>query len=140
MNDVVINKVQDIQRNVRRAREIYGVDPAGFASDEMRQDAVLMNVLRACEAAIDLANHVIRVRKLGIPVSSADSFRLLQAERIIDPQLADRMGKMVGFRNVVVHEYARVDIGIAEAVIVSGLNGLLEFADTIRRHFDGTAS
>jgi uncharacterized protein YutE (UPF0331/DUF86 family) len=69
----------------------------GFATNYTRQDAALLNVLRACETAIDLANHVIRVSQLGIPVSSADSFRLLRAEGIIDTGLAERMEKMVGF-------------------------------------------
>jgi hypothetical protein len=85
MNDVVINKIQSIQRCVRRAREEYRKDPEGFAGNYTRQDAAMLNVVRACETAIDLANHVIRVRKLGIPVSSADTFELLKAERVIDP-------------------------------------------------------
>jgi uncharacterized protein YutE (UPF0331/DUF86 family) len=71
MNDVVINKIQNIQRSVRRAREEYQANRDGFASDYTRQDAALLNLLRACEAAIDLANHVIRVRKLGIPVAES---------------------------------------------------------------------
>ena len=78
MNDVVINKIQSIQRCVRRAREEYQANRDGFAGDYTRQDAALLNVVRACETAIDLANHVIRARKLGIPVSSADSFELLE--------------------------------------------------------------
>lgn len=97
-------------------------------------------MVRACETAIDLANHVIRVRKLGIPVSSADTFELLKAERIIDSGLAERMRKMVGFRNAVVHQYTKVDISIVEAVIVTELDELLAFADKIREYLDGPSS
>jgi uncharacterized protein YutE (UPF0331/DUF86 family) len=139
MNDVVINKIQSIQRCVRRAREEYRADSDGFATNYTRQDAALLNVLRACETAIDLANHVVRASKLGIPVSSADSFKLLQAERIIDARLAERMEKMVGFRNTVIHQYTTVDIRIVEAVIVRELDELLEFADKIREHVQGSA-
>lgn len=139
MNDVVINKIQSIQRCVRRAREEYRADSDGFATNYTRQDAALLNVLRACETAIDLANHVVRAGKLGIPVSSADSFKLLQAERIIDARLAERMEKMVGFRNTVIHQYTTVDIRIVEAVIVRELDELLEFADRIREHVQGSA-
>ena len=139
MKDIVINKIQNIQRCVRRAREEYQADRDGFAANYTRQDAALLNVLRACETAIDLANHVIRDNKLGIPVSSADSFKLLRAERIIGARLAERMEKMVGFRNTVVHQYTPVDIRIVEAVIVSELDELLAFADTIREYVDGPA-
>jgi uncharacterized protein YutE (UPF0331/DUF86 family) len=139
MNDVVVNKIQSIQRCVRRAREEYQADREGFAANFTRQDAALLNVLRACETAIDLANHVIRANKLGIPVSSADSFKLLQAEGIIGARLADRMEKMVGFRNTVVHQYTKVDIRIVETVIVSELDELLAFADTLRKYVNGPA-
>jgi len=139
MNDIVINKIQSIQRCVRRAREEYQADPDGFAANYTRQDAALLNVLRACEAAIDLANHIIRAYKLGIPVSSADSFKLLRTEQIIDSRLAERMEKMVGFRNTIVHQYTQVDIRIVEAVIVSELDELLAFADRIREYVHGPA-
>jgi uncharacterized protein YutE (UPF0331/DUF86 family) len=140
MNDVVINKIQSIQRCVRRAREEYQKDLEGFASNYTRQDAAMLNVVRACETAIDLANHGIRVRKLGIPVSSADTFELLRAERIIDSGLAGRMQKMVGFRNAVVHQYTKVDISIVQAVIVSELDELLAFADKIRQYMNSSSS
>jgi uncharacterized protein YutE (UPF0331/DUF86 family) len=140
MNDVVINKIQNIQRSVRRAREEYQANRGGFASDYTRQDAALLNLLRACEAAIDLANHVVRVRKLGIPVSSADTFELLKAERIIDRRMAERMKKMVGFRNTIVHQYTKIDLAIVEAVIVTELDEVLAFADKIRELANGFAS
>jgi uncharacterized protein YutE (UPF0331/DUF86 family) len=139
MNDVVINKIQSIQCCVGRAREEYQADRDGFATNYSRQDAALLNVLRACETAIDLANYVIRAHKLGIPVSSADSFNLLRAERIIDARQAEHLQKMVGFRNTVVHQYTMVDIRIVEAVIVSELDELLAFADIVREYVNGPA-
>ena len=140
MNDIVINKIQNIQRCVKRAREEYQADREGFASNYTRQDAALLNVVRACETAIDLANYLIRAKKLGIPVSSADSFNLLRTERIIDDRLAERMVQMVGFRNTVIHQYTKVDIRIVEAVLVSELDELLAFADTVREFVNGTPS
>lgn len=137
MNDLIINKIQSIQRCVRRAREEFQADRESFATNYSRQDAALLNVLRGCETAIDLANHVIRAYKLGIPVSSADSFKLLHTERIIDSRLADRMVKMVGFRNTVVHQYTKMDIRIVEAVIVTDLDELLAFAERIRQYSEG---
>jgi uncharacterized protein YutE (UPF0331/DUF86 family) len=140
MNDVIINKIQSIQRCIKRAREEYEADREGFAANYTRQDAALLNILRACETAIDLANYVIRTDKLGIPVSSAESFNLLQAAHIMDERLAELMIKMVGFRNTVVHQYTKVNIRIVESVIVSGLDDLLTFTDKIREHVQGPSS
>jgi uncharacterized protein YutE (UPF0331/DUF86 family) len=140
MNDIVINKIQSIQRCVRRAREEFQADRDGFATNYTRQDAAMLNVLRACETAIDLANYIIRIYKLGVPVSSADCFSLLYSERVIDSHLAERMQKMVGFRNTVVHQYTKIDISIVEAVIVSELDEVLAFADKILVWIEDPAS
>lgn len=138
MNDVIINKVQTIQRCVRRAREEYQADAQSFASNFTRQDAAILNVVRACETAIDLANYVIRTNRLGIPVSSADVFKLLHAANIIDGNLAERMQKMVGFRNTVVHQYSAIDMRIVESVITKELDELLAFAESLRQHMSGS--
>lgn len=133
MNDLVINKVQSIQRCIRRAREEYQAAGTEFASDYSRQDAAILNITRACEQAIDLANYVIKLRQWGIPNSSAESFALLARERLISLDLAERLRRMVGFRNIAVHEYETLDLAIVVAVIETGLTDLLTFADMLRR-------
>lgn len=64
-DDVLINKAATIERCVARAREEYAVNPAGFASDYTRQDAAILNIQRACEAALDMGQHLIRRERLG---------------------------------------------------------------------------
>ena len=133
MNDVLVNKIQSIQRCVARAREEYGRDPGGFEKNYTVQDAAILNVLRACEQTIDLANHAIRTRQLGIPNSSAESFRLLAQSGLVEPERAERLCRMVGFRNVAVHNYRRLDLALVRAVIEAGLDDLLAFADRLRQ-------
>jgi uncharacterized protein YutE (UPF0331/DUF86 family) len=140
MNDLVINKIQRIQRCIQRAREEYGSDPEGFDTNYTKQDAAILNVLRACEQAIDLANYLINKHKLGIPTSSTESFDLLRQKFIIDPSLAEKLKKMVQFRNTVIHQYQQTDISIVKAVIVSDLNDLIRFGDRIMELSNGPAS
>ena len=131
MNEVVLNKIQSIQRCVRRAREEYAADPDGFDMNHTRQDAAGLNVLRACEQTDDLMNHVIKTKKLGIPTSSSEGFELLREEGVIDQELAEKLRKMVGFRNAIVHQYQRMNIQIVRSVITSGLDDLIAFSDRI---------
>lgn len=131
MNDIIINKVQSIQRCIARAREEYYKDPDSFAENYTLQDAAILNVLRACEQSIDLANHLVQVYQLGIPVASAQSFELLQAKGIIESALAEKLKHMVRFRNIVIHQYQRADIEIVQQIIVSGLDDLITFGDRV---------
>lgn len=131
MNDIAVNKIASIQRCVQRARQEYGRDPKGFDTDYTRQDAAILNVLRACEQAIDLANHVIKTGKMGIPTTSADSFDLLRDQSVIDAELSTRLKRMIGFRNTIIHEYQRMDLKIVKAVIVTGLDDLIVLGDRV---------
>jgi uncharacterized protein YutE (UPF0331/DUF86 family) len=131
MNDLVINKIQSMQRCVARARDEYGSDPEGFETNYTKQDAAILNILRACEQTIDLANYLIKKEKLGIPTSSTESFDLLRQKFIIDAKLAEKLKKMVHFRNIVIHQYQQTDVSIVTAVIKSGLNDLIQFGDRI---------
>jgi len=140
MNDIVINKIQSIQRCIERARQEYQADPDGFATNYTAQDAAVLNVLRACEQAIDLANHLIQTHKMGIPTSSAESFDLLRQKSVIDLALSEKLKQMVHFRNTVVHQYGRMDLEIVKSVIVSGLDDLIQFGDCVLKFINGTPS
>lgn len=136
MNDIVLNKKEDIERCIRQIRGYYGRhSDLPFEEDFMKQDAIALNMQRACEQCIDLANHTIRVRKLGLPKESRESFRLLAENLVIPKDLAVRLERMVGFRNVLVHEYQRLDIRLMIDVIENRLDDLLLFVDCIVRDF-----
>jgi uncharacterized protein YutE (UPF0331/DUF86 family) len=132
MNDVGVQKITSLQRCVARAREAYDSAGPGVRTNYNLQDAAILNVIRACDVAIDLANMAIRRRRLGIPNESRDSFALLVRESLIDPDLGDRLKKMVGFRNLAVHQYRELDLDILDAVIRTNLDDLLNFAAAIR--------
>ena len=136
MNDIVINKAQSIQRCIERAREEYQLAGESFATNYSRQDAAILNITRACEQAIDLANHVIKTHKLGIPTSSAESFELLARKQVISYDLELKLRGMVGFRNTAVHQYQRLNIDIIERIITTNLNDLLDFCDAVIAYLD----
>lgn len=129
MNDVVVNKAQSIQRCIARAREELRNAGEGFATDYTRQDAAILNLTRACEQSIDLANHLVKTRKLGVPTESAQSFSLLGRAGVISEDLAFRLRKMIGFRNTAVHEYQDISIPIVESIIEEDSNDLLRFTE-----------
>jgi uncharacterized protein YutE (UPF0331/DUF86 family) len=130
-DDVLLNKAARIERCVARAREEYNADPGGFATNFTRQDAAVLNIQRACEAALDMGNHVIRRDKLGLTQSSRDVFTLLEQAGRIDPNTAEAMGKLVGFRNVAVHEYQALVLPIAVNIITHHLDDFFKFSQAL---------
>ena len=129
MNDVVLNKKVSIERCIAQARKYYTADSGQpFESDFLRQAAIAMNLQRACELAIDIANHVIKTKRLGLPQDSRESFGLLCRAGLISQEQMASLQAMVGFRNILVHEYMRIDLRILVDVIEHRMSELVDFA------------
>ena len=134
-DDVILNKATSIERCLQRIREEYAGDDNNLFTNQTKQDAIVLNLQRACETAIDLVMYVVNQRRLGVPQESRDAFTLLQTAGILLPDLATRMQKMVGFRNVAVHEYTRLNLDVVRAIITKQLDDFRTFSSTIVKAF-----
>jgi uncharacterized protein YutE (UPF0331/DUF86 family) len=129
-DDVVLGKAQVIGRCLARVAEEYASDPENL-EDIRRQDSVVLNVQRACEAAIDLAMHVVSDRRWGLPANSRDAFDLMAAHGVVDRALATDLKAMVGFRNLCVHNYQDIDVTLLRDVLDVHLSDLRTFAQAV---------
>lgn len=127
-DDITLNKAATIERCVARVRELHAGDDALLQRDQTRQEAIILNLQRACEAAIALAMHQVRLRRLGVPQESRDAFLLLAQAGLLKRDLAEAMTRMVGFRNVAVHDYQALNLAIVQAIIAKHLDDFLAFS------------
>lgn len=130
-NDVLVNKAATIERCVGRAQEEYFRGPDSFATDFTRQDAAILNIQRACEAALDMGQHLVRRERLGVRQSARDVFTLLANAHWIEPPLADALKRMVGFRNIAVHDYQALQLPITVSIIQNHLEEFLQYSKAL---------
>ncbi|MFT5880460.1 MAG: hypothetical protein ACI86X_001588 [Moritella sp.] len=131
MNDILINKIATIRRCLKRIKDVYG-DGTLFKQDYTQQDSVVLNLQRTCEACIDIANHLNRQHHYGVPQSSRDSFTLLAQNNVLSVALAENLKKMVGLRNIAVHDYQELNLDIVVHVINNNLSDFENFIDVVR--------
>jgi len=129
MDDLVINKAPTIERCLRRVHAVFEDDDRNIYVDQTRQDSIVLNLQRACETAIDLAMHLVRRGRLGVPQESRDAFELLANDGALPRELADRLKSMVGFRNVAVHDYQALNLDIVRSIVRDRLGDLAAFAE-----------
>jgi uncharacterized protein YutE (UPF0331/DUF86 family) len=129
-NDVILNKVSIIERCIKRIDEEYADDPSNL-KNYTKQDSIVLNLQRACEASIDLAMHIVADKKLGLPQSSRDAFSLLEEHDIITSSLSSKMKAMVGFRNIAVHNYQELNLVILQKVIDEHIVDFTEYTKTL---------
>lgn len=132
--DLVLAKVASLDRCLARIEDVRG--PAGAALRPIDvQDITVLNLQRAVQAMIDLAAHVVAATDLGLPDSLGESFTLLEEAGVVDAELAGRMRRMTGFRNVAVHEYRRLDPAVLESIVRERLGDLRAFARRVIEHY-----
>ena len=99
------------------------------APDPFRRRHLVQTAAQIC---IDLAQHVIAADGHRVPRDYGDTFRVLAEVCVIDPELAERLVRLAGARNVIVHLYTEVDDELlARAVRDGGLDDLDLFARRI---------
>ena len=136
MNDILLDKKESIERCIRQIQTYYAMpSELPFDDDFLKQDAIAINLQRACEQSIDLANHTLKVRKLGLPKTSKQSFMILADKGIIPIELAQNLANMVGFRNILIHQYQEFDIKLMQDVIENNLNDMIDFTNFIIKEF-----
>ncbi len=133
MDEILINKKTTINRCIKRIQDDFQND---FKSNYTKQDAVILNIERACQAAIDMGNRVVRIRNLGLPQSNRDTFIKLEKEGIISADLSNTLQAMAGFRNLAVHDYGSMNIEVVINIIENHLIDLVNFAEIMVHQFE----
>lgn len=128
MDEVLLGKANIIERCLKRIDEVYLGHEDELETDFIRQDSIVLNLQRACEASIDAAMHLVRIHKLGIPNESRQAFELLAKAGKLDASLERKLVGMIGFRNVAVHNYQELDMAILRGILAERLVDLRTFA------------
>lgn len=117
-SDTSLSKIETIERCIIRVQEVYENNPENLLN-YTKQDSIILNIQRACEASIDLAMHIVSERKLGIPKTNREAFSLLENNGYIDSEVSKNMKAMVGFRNIAVHDYQSINLNIYKQLLIN---------------------
>jgi uncharacterized protein YutE (UPF0331/DUF86 family) len=99
---------------------------------DVREERFIEHTLQlAVQAALDAASHIVSDEALGEPQTNRQLFDLLAKAGWIDADLATQLSRMAGFRNVLVHGYADVDLAVVEDIVRHRLDDLLRFVTVI---------
>ncbi|MGL5088685.1 MAG: type VII toxin-antitoxin system HepT family RNase toxin [Cetobacterium sp.] len=129
-DDVIINKIETIKRCVKRIEEEYSNNFTNL-ENYTKQDSIILNLQRMCEATLDLGMHYIKIKKLEIPQTSKETFVILEKNELIDKKLSTNLQGIVGFRNIAVHDYQSLNIEILQKIIENHLMDSLKIAQKI---------
>jgi uncharacterized protein YutE (UPF0331/DUF86 family) len=131
--DLILAKASSVKRHLRRIEEKRNIDLNIFLKDIDRQESILFNLQMAIQNCIDIAAHIISDEGLGVPGSTNEMFYLLEENGYLDHDITEKMVKAVGFRNLIVHEYEKIELGQVFEIAVKDIKDLNEYLKSIFR-------
>ncbi len=128
--DVVLGKVSNARKCVETVKDLHG-DDGPQIEEWMRLDLTVLNLQRAIEACLDLANHLIAANGWELPRSAGHSISVLVHNKVVPSADLDVLTSMVGFRNIAVHDYTAIDPAVVDAIVSDHLDDIVRLTEHV---------
>lgn len=130
---VITKKIDSILKCLNRVQQRLPETETEFISDYDAQDVVVLNLTRAIQMNVDVATHILANSNKNIPTTMAEAFTCLEKLEIITADVAEKMRRSIGYRNIAVHNYDEIDLSITYNIACYHLD---DFKNYIRQILD----
>ena len=110
-------KISEMETYLNQIREFSKISVTAYRNDWKTQRIVERTLQMLIELCIDIANHMISDKEMRVPTNYADTFKVLMENRVIGKSLFSTMEKMAKFRNLIVHQYEKIDPAIVVSIL-----------------------
>lgn len=129
--DLILRKVAEVERYLQQLAGYREIDLEAYQNDWKTQRIVERTLHLTIEACMDLADHIVADRQLRVPDTGGATFEILAEAGVIAKDLGKALARMVGFRNILVHDYARIDSEIVVRVLQTDIIDIERFRDAV---------
>ena len=138
-SDLILAKAGSVKRYLSRVIEKRNTDLQTFLEDIDRQESILFNLQMAVQNCIDIAAHIISEEGFGVPGSTSEMFYFLEENGYLDRNVTEKMIKAVGLRNLIVHEYSKIDLAKVFEIAQNDIEDLNEYLIMLFNKLDLTS-
>ena len=128
---LVLRKISELAEYQQQLQEFKGITVRQYRDDWKKQRIVERTLQMMIETCLDMANHLIADQGYRVPVSYADIFKVLGENKVLGKKLADRLEKMAKFRNVLVHQYEKIEAETIVGILKKNLGDFGQFRKAV---------
>jgi len=107
--DVILKRVEQIEKHLERIRPFASLSFDAFLKDNVAQDVVEYNLFQVVNHLIDVFQHIVVDEEYGFPETAYEAAEILSKRGILSQEDLEIFKQMVGFRNVVGHDYITIE-------------------------------
>lgn len=135
-HSTIENKITSAQKYLKIIRENF----LKFSRNEIENNLMVRGSIErylylVAQSCIDISDAFVSLRNFRKPTTLREGFEILEEENIISIELREKMIKMVGFRNVVAHDYEKIDYDKVYDILHNRLGDIEEFLAKIDKSF-----
>lgn len=130
---VIENKISSIKKYLKILEGYKKYSREEIENNVDVKGAIERYLYLAAQATIDLAEAVIAYKKFRKPSTMAESFDILKEEKIISGEMAEKMTGMTGFRNVIAHDYEKINYDLVYRIIQQDIKDVEGFIDIVAK-------
>ncbi|MCF8012175.1 MAG: DUF86 domain-containing protein [Clostridiales bacterium] len=106
--ELIIDRLDQIRTSTNRMSQLASLKKETFLADPDNFAIAEHHLRRALEALLDIGRHILAKKGFGRPEDYMSIISSLGQHKVLPPQFADQIQGMAGYRNRLVHGYARV--------------------------------
>jgi uncharacterized protein YutE (UPF0331/DUF86 family) len=127
-------KLAQMETYLGQMKEFSGLSVAVYKDDWKTQRVVERTLQILIETCLDIANHIIADEGMRLPTGYSDTFAILKENKVISGSLFKTMESMAKFRNIIVHQYEKIDPEIVVSILHKKLRDFEKYKDTILKY------
>lgn len=129
----VFKKLTEARKSMDKIKLNFPDKLDDFLKMDLERDGIYKNIEFVIQTIVDICSILIKEFDLGIPGEEADIFEELEKNKILEKKVINKIIKMKGFRNFLVHRYGKIDDKIAYNDIKNGLKDFDEIFEAIEK-------
>lgn len=134
--ELIRAKLDSLARCLERVKEKCPAEARALEGDFDRQDVLSVNLERAVQLCVDIASHFVSTTSHPAPRTMGEAFDALADLGIIESNLAESLRRAVGFRNLSVHAYDKLDWEVVHRAAKNGIRDLARFGKVLEQKLD----
>ena len=134
--NLILRKLSTLDEYLKQINEYANISLNEYADDWKVQRIVERTLQMMIETCLDVSGHIISDERFRIPETYADMFRILVDNEILKEAQLEALEKMAKFRNIIVHDYEKIDTGIVLGILQENLKDFEGFKAAIINYLE----
>ena len=132
--EVIITRLNKLSEYIGFLNKVKNYSKEEYIGDPFIYGASERFLHLAIESVLDISNHAISDMRFRKPSSNKEIFQVLLENKIIPEELKINLSNMAGFRNILVHDYIKLDREVVYEIIINNLKDIEDFIEIISEY------